>query len=78
MARLRLFGAAREAAGTGDDTVPGATASDVVAAASARYGQAFKAVSAICRVWVNGEPVQGDHAVTDADEVALLPPVSGG
>jgi molybdopterin converting factor small subunit len=27
---------------------------------------------------VNGEPAGGDVRVTDADEVAVLPPVSGG
>jgi len=31
-----------------------------------------------CRVWVNGEPVEADSPVGDADELAVLPPVSGG
>ena len=30
------------------------------------------------RLWVNGEEATGDDAVSDADEVALIPPVSGG
>jgi molybdopterin converting factor small subunit len=29
-------------------------------------------------VWVNGESADGTSAVTDTDEVAILPPVSGG
>jgi molybdopterin converting factor small subunit len=45
-----------------------------------RHGPAFAAVLATARVWVNGEdPVQGDATVlTPGDEVAILPPVSGG
>ncbi len=31
-----------------------------------------------CRVAVNLEFVDDDHAVTPADEVAVIPPVSGG
>ncbi len=78
MAVLRLFAAAREAAGTGRDDVPGATVDDVLAAACARYGERFAAVLADSRVWLNGEPVVGTEAVGPADEVAVLPPVSGG
>jgi molybdopterin converting factor small subunit len=78
VAVLRLFAAAREAAGTGRDTVPGATVDEVLAAARARYDERFSAVLADSRVWLNGEPVTGSEAVADDDEVAVLPPVSGG
>lgn len=78
VARLRLFAAAREAAGTGADTVPGATVADVLRAAEERYGPAFSAVLAASRVWCNGEEVAPGHPVGDNDEVAVLPPVSGG
>lgn len=47
-------------------------------AACARYGEAFAVLLPRCRVWVNGEPAQAGDAVADADEVAVLPPVSGG
>jgi molybdopterin converting factor small subunit len=30
------------------------------------------------QVWRNGEPCRQDDAVGDGDEVAVLPPVSGG
>jgi molybdopterin converting factor small subunit len=78
---MRLFASAREAAGTGSDVfaVPdGATVADVLTAAEARYGAAFTAVLPTCRIWVNGDAVAGDAPVGTDDEVAVLPPVSGG
>jgi sulfur-carrier protein len=78
VAALRLFASARQAAGTGADRFDGATVGDVIAAAVAKFGPGFAAVVPNCRVWVNGEPAESSVAVTDADEVALLPPVSGG
>jgi MoaD family protein len=78
MAVLRLFAAAREAAGTGRDDVPGATVGEVLDAAVARYGDAFADVLAHCKVWRNGDEATRDEAVADGDEVAVLPPVSGG
>jgi molybdopterin synthase sulfur carrier subunit len=78
MADLRLFAQAREAAGSARDTVDGATVDEVLAAAGARYGEGFAALLPTCRIWVNGEPAHGDDPVTPDDEVAVLPPVSGG
>jgi molybdopterin synthase sulfur carrier subunit len=78
MAVLRLFAQAREAAGAGRDAIGGGTVDDVLAAAIARYGEAFAALLPTCKVWVNGEPAHGHEQVGDDDEVAVLPPVSGG
>ena len=78
MPRVRLFAAARDAAGTGRDVLPGATVGEVLAAAVERYGDDFALVLDRCRVWVDGEPADVDDAVADAAEVAVLPPVSGG
>jgi MoaD family protein len=78
MAQVRLFASVREAAGRSHDEVPGATVADVLDGAVARYGTDFERLLAQCRVWVNGEPVPADSPVTDDDEVAVLPPVSGG
>jgi molybdopterin converting factor small subunit len=78
VAVLRLFAGAREAAGTGRDDVPGGTVAAVLDAARARYGPVFGDLLEHCAVWVNGEPCEPDRAVTDTDEVAVLPPVSGG
>lgn len=78
MAQLRLFGPAREAAGTAEVTVDGDSVAAVLAAAVARFGPAFAAVADRSRVWRNGEPAGPDDPVGPADEVAVLPPVSGG
>jgi molybdopterin synthase sulfur carrier subunit len=78
MAVVRLFAAARVAAGTGRDAVPGGTVGDVLAEAVSRYGQGFADVLAGCRVWVNGEPAEPDDPIGANDELAVLPPVSGG
>jgi molybdopterin converting factor small subunit len=78
MVVLRLFASAREAAGTGRDVVVGATVAAVLAGAVERYGDEFGRVLATSRVWLNGEAVDGSARVTDDDEVAVLPPVSGG
>lgn len=78
MARLRLFAQAREAAGTASAEVEGSTVGDVLDAATARWGDEFRDVLVRCAVWVNGEPVDRNAAVGTDDEVAVLPPVSGG
>lgn len=78
VATLRLFAAAREAARTSTDVVAGATVGEVLASACVRYGPAFEAVLASSRVWVNGSPAEAEDPVGPADEIAVLPPVSGG
>jgi molybdopterin converting factor small subunit len=78
VAILRLFAQAREAAGTGTATFPGSTVDEVIQAAIVQYGDTFGAVVNMSKVWVNGEEVPRSHVITDKDEVAVLPPVSGG
>ena len=78
MATLRLFASAREAAGTGRVEVDETTVGAVLDAARVRFGEGFAAVLATSRVWLNGEPADDDTVVRAADEVAVLPPVSGG
>jgi len=56
----------------------GATVSEVLEAAKAKFGEAFSAVLDGSRVWVNGEPASLSAGLRDGDEVAVLPPVSGG
>ena len=78
MVVLRLFAAAREAAGTGRAEMTGMTVAEVLAEARDRYGDDFAKVLATSRVWVNGQPAHEDSPLSATDEVAVLPPVSGG
>ena len=78
MATLRLFASIREAAGTGHDTVDGDTVGAVLDAAVERFGPDFARLLENSKVWVNGEPAGRNARVGAADEVAILPPVSGG
>jgi molybdopterin synthase sulfur carrier subunit len=78
MATVRFFAQAREAAGTGTATISGASVGAVLDSAVAQYGAKFEAVLGMSKVWLNGEEVSLEHPVTDKDEVAVLPPVSGG
>jgi molybdopterin converting factor small subunit len=78
VAVLRLFASAREAAGTSRATIDAATVGEVLDEARRTYGDRFGAVLDRSKVWRNGEPAALDDLVGDADEVAVLPPVSGG
>ena len=75
---LLFFAAAREAAGRSRDDVRAETVGDAIDQARVRYGETFASVLERSRVWVNGEPAGPDQFLHDGDEVAVLPPVSGG
>ncbi len=79
MATLRLFAAARAALGTGSMTLSGPTVQAVIdAALDTPGGERLAELLPTCTVWLNGEAVPLDTAVGAGDEVAVLPPVSGG
>lgn len=78
MAKVRLFASARDAAGTGTDVIDATTVADVLQMARERYSDRFADVLTTCSIWVNGENAGLDTVVGPEDEVAVLPPVSGG
>lgn len=75
---LRLFASARDAAGTDRVNVDAASVGETLALARERFGPRFAEVLETSRVWLNGEPADPSAPVEPADEVAVLPPVSGG
>ncbi len=78
MAVLRLFGPAREAAGTSSASFPGRSVAEIIAAAEETFGEAFSRIVATSIIWLNGEVVEPGVPVGGDDEVAVIPPVSGG
>ena len=78
MAHLLLFAQARDCAGTSEARIDGVTVGEVLDAAVARYGTALETVIGFSAIWLNGEPAGRALPVGDSDEVAVLPPVSGG
>ena len=75
---VRLFASLRDLAGAARVEADGATVGDVVAELSARYGERFAGIARAGSVIVDGERASADRALAGDEEVALLPPVSGG
>lgn len=78
MAILRLFAQAREAAGTKSLDIDADTVGAVLDVARRQLGSEFATVLDGSKVWRNGAPAERADAVGPDDEVAVLPPVSGG
>jgi len=52
--------------------------SAVIAAAEEQFGEQFSRVVAVSSIWLNGDATGPEEQVNDDDEVAVIPPVSGG
>jgi len=78
MARLRLFANLRELAGASQVEIEGDTVGAILDEAADRYGAEFGRRLGYARVWLNGQPATAGDPVGDLDELALIPPVSGG
>jgi len=78
--RVRLFASFREAAGTSTlawEAPAGSSVAEVVAALRAAY-PAFGPTAEKALLAVNQEYVGAEYRLRDGDELALIPPVSGG
>jgi MoaD family protein len=76
--KVRLFAALRDLAGSSEVEAEGGTVGEVVEVLAARFGERFEAVARSGSVIVDGERAGADRAVAGGEEIALLPPVSGG
>ena len=77
--QVRLFASYREAAGVGQldlDLPAGATAKDAITEIARRHPLIAKGRSVV--IAKNREYVTPDEPLSDGDELALIPPVSGG
>lgn len=78
--RVRLFAGVRERAGVSQvavDLPVGATVDDALKAASEAVPGEWRLSSKVMLA-VNGEYAEGEARLKDGDEVAVIPPVSGG
>ena len=75
---VRLFAALREEAGAARVEATGGTAGEVVDGLGRRFGGRFARIAASGSIIVNRERAGRDTRLADGDEIALLPPVSGG
>ena len=77
--KVLLFGAAADRAGTRETQVPiGETTLDELWSLLAERHPDLSPMRATLAFAVNGEYARGDVRVSPGDEVAVLPPVSGG
>jgi molybdopterin converting factor subunit 1 len=80
MIRVLLFGAAADRAGTRETELPadkGSTLAEIWPLLAERH-PGLAPMRDTLAFAVNGEYARGDAGVSDGDEVAVLPPVSGG
>jgi len=75
---VRLFAALRELAGASRLETSGRTVGEIVDGLSVVNGERFGQIAAVSSFVVNGDRATRETAVADGDEVAILPPVSGG
>lgn len=86
---VRLFATVREAAGVSELSVQAKTVGELLDALSSRLGKAFEAIVSSAEsdpeklvIMINGRNVAPtalrDHRLSDGDDVAIFPPVSGG
>lgn len=78
MVTVKFFAGAREAAGISKVEVEASSVQAAVDAVVALYGAALEEMIGISKIWVNGEPAALSAEVFAGDEIAVLPPVSGG
>ncbi len=76
--RVRLFAALRELAGAPELDIHARDVGEVLDQLSDKLGPEFDRIMAAGSVVVDGERASRDRGLRPDDEVALLPPVSGG
>jgi sulfur-carrier protein len=73
-----FFAGAREATRTRRASFRSPTVAKLIEQLRSAYGAELESLLPTCAVWVNGSPAAPETRLQDGDEVAVLPPVSGG
>jgi molybdopterin converting factor small subunit len=76
--KVRLFAALRDLADASEVEAEGADVDEVVDDLCSRFGERFAAIAKVGSVVVDGERAGPGTRLDGTEEVALLPPVSGG
>jgi MoaD family protein len=76
--KVRLFAALREIAGASMLEIDAPDVGSLLDQLSDKFGSEFARIIAVGAVVVDGETVDRGRALQPDDDVALLPPVSGG
>jgi len=76
--KVRLFAVLRELAGAGEVEATGRDVGDVAHELGERFGERFSSIVGVSSFVVNGERASPNTPIAEGDEVAILPPVSGG
>ena len=79
---MLLFAAAREAAGVREAEIDAESVGEALKVATERFGSSFERILTSCSVLRNGSAIAKSDAwsiaTNPSDEIAILPPVSGG
>lgn len=75
---VRLFAALRDIAGASSVRADGETVGDLLGELSTRYGGSFARIARAGTVVVDGERASPDRRLAADEQVAVLPPFSGG
>lgn len=78
LVRIRLFAALRDLAGASHVEAEGTSVDQLVEALTDRFGERFGKIARAGSVVIDGERADPATPLTGDEEVALLPPVSGG
>ena len=76
--KVRLFAALRDLAGASEVEAEAANVGEVVDALSRRFGERFERIARSGSIVVDGERAGAELPLRGGEQVALLPPVSGG
>jgi sulfur-carrier protein len=68
----------REAAGVSQVEAEGRDVSEIVSYLSSKFGDRFEQIAGVSSFVINGERATRSSLLADGDELAILPPVSGG
>jgi molybdopterin converting factor small subunit len=76
--KVIMFGPVRDITKCSSLVMTGATVGDILNQLVIHFGSPLSRLLETCAVWVNGEKSNENVKLKTGDEVAILPPVSGG